>query len=142
MSIIIRKAIVDDASDVLQLNKEFNGEKAATLSSTIYSLTYNKQEIVMIAYNDSNPAGFICGITVKSVCYKSNHGHIGELFVAKKYRRMGIGKMLMLAMEDFFVKKGIGIVTLGTSISNTTAQKFYEQCGYLQKDRFRYRKHI
>lgn len=142
MDINIRNAAANDANDILLLVKEYKGENAATLLSITESLSNNNKEIVLIAYFEGIPAGFICAENVRNVCYQSNHGHIGELFVAEKYRKRGVGRSLMLAIEDLLKKEGIGVITLGTNIKNTTAQQFYEHCGYLRKDRIEYIKNI
>ena len=142
MRLIIRKATINEASDFWQLNKEFHGENAATIVSIKDSLTHNNKEIVMIAYYNGKPAGFVCGEISKSVCYMSDHGSIGELFVSGEYRRKGIGRLLIRSIEDIFKETGIKIVTLGTNVKNITAQKFYEECRYLKKDRIEYRKYL
>lgn len=142
MKITIRKATAGDARSLFELNQEFNGVNATTEDLVADALKNNYQEIVFIAFVDEQAAGFICGQVCRSVCYRTLHGEIGELFVSEKYRQQGVGKQLMNHMEEEFRKNQAVIVTLATSVQNKTAQLFYEHCGYTGKQKYIYRKNI
>ncbi|KAB8037557.1 GNAT family N-acetyltransferase [Silvanigrella paludirubra] len=55
---------------------------------------------------------------------------IGGLVVENKFRRFGIGKILMQEAEKWAMLKGCKSVLLATQIMRTDAQAFYEQIGY------------
>jgi len=142
MEIIIRKATASDAKALFELNKEFNGVNATTEELIIDSLNNNHHEIVFIAFINEQAVGFICGQICRSMCYRTVHGEVGELFVSERYRQMGIAKKLMNLMEEEFKINNALIVTLQTSVQNKTAQLFYEHCGYSGKQKYIYRKNI
>ncbi|MDR0288014.1 MAG: GNAT family N-acetyltransferase [Clostridiales bacterium] len=141
MDIQIRKAELSDAAALHMLNTNFNGD-CTTIELIIDSLQNNKQEIVLIAYANDKPAGFVCGEIHRSMCYKTKHGSVGELFVEEEYRRHGIATRLIQEVEDIFKKSGIITVDIATSVNNNTAQAVYSSCGYIGKTKMIYRKNI
>ena len=87
MDIRIKRAELSDINALYTLNKAFNGD-CTTEDLIIDSLLNNKQEIVLIAYADDNPAGFLCGQICLSMCYKTLHGEVGELYVDEEIRNV------------------------------------------------------
>jgi len=57
-------------------------------------------------------------------------GHIITLDVPEKFRRRGVGTMLLREMEDHFVFRGIQAVLLETSVENKSGIAFWEKHGY------------
>lgn len=142
MQIHIRKATAEDSKQLLILNEEFNGMGVTTEVLIVDSLINNKTEIVFIATINEHAVGFICGQICRSICHRTLHGEIGELFVSEEYRKNGIGRKLMSAMEQEFKENNALVVTLQTSVQNKVAQLFYERCGYIGKQKLIYRKNI
>jgi ribosomal protein S18 acetylase RimI-like enzyme len=141
MNILVRLVNISDAKNLYLLNKEFNGDHIATEEDITVSLL-NTKEIVMAALYNEDMLGFICGNISRSMCHKTAHGEIGELFVSERYRKLGIGRKLIEAMELYFKQNDISIVTLYTSNNNLIAQQFYKRCGYNEKQRIEYRRNI
>lgn len=56
-------------------------------------------------------------------------GHIDCLAVDEKYRHMGIGTKLMIALEDYLKSQGIFEMRLTVSVHNPAAIKCYEKIG-------------
>ena len=141
MDIRIKKAELSDAEALYNLNRAFNGD-CTTMELISISLCNNENEIVLIAYVDDNPAGFLCGEICHSMCYETLHGEVGELFVHEEYRKQGVAKRLISQIENEFKKVGICTVDIATSVENLSAQVFYAGCGYTGKTKFIYRKNI
>ena len=57
-------------------------------------------------------------------------GHIITLDVAEKFRRRGVGSMLLGEMEEHFVFREIEAVLLETSVENKSGIAFWEEHGY------------
>ena len=57
-------------------------------------------------------------------------GEITELIVSSKVRSKGIGKALMVKMEDYFKSKGCEYVIVDVFAYNDNAINFYEKHGY------------
>lgn len=141
MSIQVKQAKISDSAILHSLNREFNGE-CTTEELIIDSLQNNNKEIVLIAYVNDSPAGFLCGEICRSMCYKTLHGSVGELFVREEYRKQGVATKLIQHIEDEFRQMGIIIVDIATSVENHTAQAFYSSCGYNGKTKMIFRKNI
>ncbi len=59
--------------------------------------------------------------------------YIGELAVAPHAVRMGLGRRLLSAAEDWARQQGLRHLTLETAAGNTTAQRFYAALGYREE---------
>ncbi|WP_186404956.1 GNAT family N-acetyltransferase [[Actinomadura] parvosata] len=56
--------------------------------------------------------------------------YVGELAVAPHAVRMGLGRRLLSAAEDWARGQGVRHLTLETAAGNTTARRFYTAMGY------------
>jgi ribosomal protein S18 acetylase RimI-like enzyme len=56
--------------------------------------------------------------------------HISNLVVHPSYRRRGIGKGLMVAVEGAARRRGYGAITIGVDRGNNYARALYERRGY------------
>lgn len=56
--------------------------------------------------------------------------HLSQLLISKKYRRKGIGELLMKNFEDFSKKKKCHIAYLDASERHKEAINFYKKMGY------------
>ena len=110
-----------------------NNLKAST--NYIKQRILNKESTIFICYSKSlEAAGFVqlyetfdsLNINKKLILY--------DLYVDKKYRRLGIGRNLMSKAKDYAIKKRIKIVELSTGIYNKKAQSLYELLDY-KRDR-------
>ena len=57
-----------------------------------------------------------------------NEVHIGDLIIDEGYRRLGLGRRLVDAVEDAYRDKGYTVVTLSTF--GFQAPEFYKKIGY------------
>lgn len=56
--------------------------------------------------------------------------HITNIVVREKYRRQGIGELLLISLINLAMKLGAGLVTLEVRASNTAAQALYSKYGF------------
>ncbi|TDH28047.1 GNAT family N-acetyltransferase [Segetibacter sp. 3557_3] len=61
---------------------------------------------------------------------KNNLGKIGLLAVDPGYRNKGIGKRLLNAAENWFIKQGLSQAEVVTQLANKPACKLYESAGF------------
>lgn len=140
MDVVVRKAKIFDIPDLILLNDALNGY-GATYDSMKESLINSKNEIVFSAIVNYRVVGFICGIFWQSICYSDGfQGIIMELFVDENYRRKGIAKQLIQALEFEFINLGVREITLVTPITNIAGRGFYESCGYNDEKEMKYGK--
>lgn len=140
MDVVIRKPKSHDISGLIQLNDAFNGV-GCTVESVADALDNSMNEIVFCAVVNNMVVGFICGMYWHSICYSEGHqGIITELVVDENYRRNGIARKLIKALEDEFICVNVREVIIETSVSNAGGRAFYENAGYVGKTAMKYEK--
>jgi streptothricin acetyltransferase len=78
------------------------------------------------AFIDGKPVGQI--VVTK---YWNGYAFVHELAVDSRHRRLGIGKALLSAAQDWAVRNGQYGLMLETQDVNATACQFYERCGFV-----------
>ncbi len=94
------------------------------------SLIRDPSQYVLVARKGDAVLGFIHFSTRKTVIHPAPSGLIDELVVSRKYRRAGIGKLLMSAAVDKCRELGCCEVEVSTEKSNTRARRFYKSLGF------------
>ena len=62
----------------------------------------------------------------------TEEAHITNIAVQEKYRRQGVGELLLISFIDLATKLKARIITLEVRASNTTAQSLYYKYGFTQ----------
>ena len=113
-------------------DSHFPRERVEDLYATWLTLeTQGRASTVLIAVSeDDQPLGYI------SCHWDSDRrtGQIGLVGVGPVEQGKGIGRKLVLAALDWFETQGTREVTVVTQGSNLTAQRLYQQCGFLSRD--------
>lgn len=138
----VRIACIQDVPALFDMNERFNGPGSTTKELLADAIRHNSQETVLIAAIDGAPAGFCCVQFMKSMCYSVCYAEITELFVKEECRRQGVASALMACAEEAFQGQQIGGYQLFTGKTNTVAQRFYEQSGYVPSEERMYRKRL
>lgn len=128
--VFARTATIEDMAVLAQLNAEFNGssdtpEHLASRFSNPFCV-----EQILLAEVDGLVVGFAALRIVPYVLYSAPHGELTELFVQESYRRLGVGRTLLLLAEAIAKKKGVTELLILTDASNQAAQSFYKSMGY------------
>lgn len=61
---------------------------------------------------------------------------LNDLFVSERYRKNGVGKLLIAAAVAFAKSLGALRLTLATAVDNTPAQALYHSCGWKRDEQF------
>ncbi|MCD8028812.1 MAG: GNAT family N-acetyltransferase [Erysipelotrichaceae bacterium] len=131
MNIQIRECKITDAWAIYDLNTKELGydypenktqEKLATI------LDSNKDKIY-VAVIDNNVVGYIHASDY-DVIYAPHMKDIMEIAVNSSYRKMGIGKALLSAVEDWAINTGAYGIRLVSGATRMDAHEFYRHCGY------------
>lgn len=138
----IVKATSAMCEDVFLLNEEFNGPGCTTPEEMRTSLDKSRGEIVFIAYQGEEPAGFICGQVQRSVCYREPTGEITELYVRPSMRGRQLGAQLIRWLECALQTAGVRHIRLLTGHDNMTARHVYEKAGYTVENEVFYEKRL
>jgi len=139
---IFRLANVIDALELHKLNVLFNGIECNEIEIIKKTLENNNQEIIFVAEDNKRLVGFCCGQLSKSICYKSIHAEITELYVLEEYRKKGIAKNLIKSIEKEFISKGAGNVHILTNRENVIAQNIYKFYQYKETNTIELKKDI
>lgn len=78
-------------------------------------------------------AGFISLATVRpfvSCALVRTVGYIENCWVAPEFRRVGLGRQLVCAAEEWFGRQGLDFVELHYLSLNQAAAAFWQSCGY------------
>ena len=88
--------------------------------------------IFLVAEADGRLVGFLIGTIDQSVpIYRVvQFGCVRELWVDEKYRRAGVGRMLMNRAIERFLALGIPQIRLETAAVNEPARAFFTSCGF------------
>jgi len=118
--IVIEKMTVDDIDSVLKVEKDCFSIPWSK-DSFVRELVENELALYLVAKIANVAVGYI------GVWKIIDEGHITNLAVYSKYRKMGIGKMLVSELLSLCEKDGITSFTLEVRESNKHAQNLYKK---------------
>ena len=103
----------------------------AELEAATFSRPWGENELRMLT--GSMGVGFVALDTDRVVAFGGmmtvlDEGQIGSVVTSPDYRRMGIGRMIMDALEDFSRNNGIVFLSLEVRESNLAARELYRSC--------------
>jgi GNAT superfamily N-acetyltransferase len=131
VNVIIREANEKDAAAICKLSREglgYDYSLEKTQQKLINLLKECKHKI-LVAQLESDCVGYIHG-NIHSLLYCDEMINIMGIAVLERYKRNGIGKKLLEAIENWGTEMGVAGVRLTSGESRTAAHKFYEGCGY------------
>jgi ribosomal protein S18 acetylase RimI-like enzyme len=88
---------------------------------------------VLVAVDETGLAGVIT-VSVQRHFTGETDGYIGELAVASRAVRRGIGRALITAAETWAQERGLQHLTLHTGIANIQARHFYSALGFQEEE--------
>jgi GNAT superfamily N-acetyltransferase len=141
-SILIRKAIADDAIQLIELNKKYNGEEninkdIATVEKMLMSVG---NESVFVAVCGDSLIGFACVQVYRSFCYRRPALELTELYVKKEMRRQKAATLLIEEILKFAVQEDVLEISLGVNKYNKPAINLYKSMGLDEADHLVFRK--
>lgn len=97
----------------------------------------NKEAIIFVATITENETIIPVGFTLlyakfSSVGAKTNW-HIGDLYVARNFRKKGLGEKLLNTAIEFAKKDNASFISLNTANDNYNAQSLYETIGFTKR---------
>jgi ribosomal protein S18 acetylase RimI-like enzyme len=88
-----------------------------------------RSTVLIAEGTDGTLLGFI-SLKVTEDVTGSERGHVADLAVTETARRLGVGRALMNAGEQWSRDRGLTVVSLDVWSTNERAQAFYERLGY------------
>lgn len=137
---IIRHATMADSGALAELVTELGYRTSPDqMRDRLESILSKPEYSTLVASVDDGVAGFIGTVVRPSYEADGLYGQIMALVVAGQFRRRGIGRALIGAVEASLRRRGVTVVVVNTANHRTDAHAFYEGQGYRLTGR-RYRK--
>ena len=139
MDIKIRKVEIGDAEAVRDISAEGLGYccDLALVQKKIAGVN-EAREAVFVAETDGDVIGYI-HVERYDVLYFETMANVLGLSVLEAYHKMGVGKALLFAAEDWARQNNIKMMRLNSGMNRTDAHGFYEHFGYVsEKDQKRF----
>ena len=124
MEIIIRKMEEDDLDRIMEIEKDCFTTPWSR-ESFLIEITENLLARYLVAEVDGLVAGY------GGIWMIVGEGHITNIAVESKFRKLGIGKRLVEGLIKLSMAMGIESMTLEVRESNVAAQNLYEQYGFI-----------
>ena len=131
MDFQIRQCEIGDAEAVCELNAKEMGydyTKDKTEEKLKQLLKSNKDKI-FVAVVENIVVGYVHANDY-DVIYAPHMKNIMGIAVSSDYKKKGIGRALLSAVEDWAKKDGADGVRLVSGAARTGAHEFYRNCGY------------
>ena len=126
----IRTASLADADDIARLSAELGYPNTADqIRERLTVFTGRADYITLVAIVDNQMAGWIQGcalITLES----GLRAQIVGLVVAKEFRRCGVGRALVDAIEHWAVANGANVIVVRSNTQRAESHHFYPSVGY------------
>jgi GNAT superfamily N-acetyltransferase len=94
------------------------------------------ESVIFLAIVDGAAAGFTQLYPSFSSVSMQRLWILNDLFVDPSARRAGVARALLERAERWAAETGAKGLTLSTQITNATAQRLYEACGWVRDDEF------
>ena len=133
MEPIIRRALLDDATEIARLTNELGYSASASLISLrLAALAGHPQYFVAVAQvRPGTLAGWISAERRLSL-ESGEKVEISGLVVDRKQRRHGIGRSLLAAVERWTAECGLALLIVRSNIERPESHAFYLNAGYLR----------
>lgn len=135
----IRRAGVEDATDIARLLHDFNTEyddptpPVPILAKRIHELLAAESIVVLLA-GDEPAIGIALFRLRPSLWSNAEDVYLEELYVAPKHRGQGHGRALLQAAMDAAREAGADHFELTTGEEDKEARALYESCGFTNRE--------
>jgi ribosomal protein S18 acetylase RimI-like enzyme len=140
---MIQRATINDLNSLSELfdsyrifyKQESNFEGA---KSFLKERLVNDESVIFIAYDETNPIGFVQLYPTFSSVSMKRSWVLNDLYVNASARKKGFGEKLIKKAIEFAEETGAKGVSLETGNDNVTAQSLYEKIGFKKESNYFY----
>jgi len=139
VNLLIREAKPEDAPAVSKLFSELVifEEDLPFLAGQIDVFRADPNYYLAVACRENDVVGMAMAVLCQNICRQlSPFMLIENMVVSPDYRRQGIGRQIMLYLEDWARKNNCGFITLVSQHKRNNAHQFYQALGYAHDDGF------
>ncbi len=140
----VREIRSSDYNDIYLLNQDLNSKhsqfSAEKVKERIDYILKNTKDIIFVSEQNNEVIGYIHGSPYELLFADSEINVLGFV-VKEKYRKNGVGSMLIRHLEDWAINNRFSGIKILTHPSRVNAHRFYEKHGYIHtKDQKNYMK--
>jgi GNAT superfamily N-acetyltransferase len=130
MEIFIRRILKEDAANITALSHQlgYSLSPQQTLQN-IDAVMKNKDHDAFVAVNNNKVIGWI-GVAQSIQIEIPSYCEINGLVVDNKYRKHGVGKMLIEKAKQWGKEKGNNQLGVHCNVKRTEAHLFYQHLGF------------
>lgn len=135
MSLIIRKAKLEDKDEIFSLVKDFATSFKAEkdlFNESMNNLLESDSALVLVAEVDDRIIGYCLGFVHYTFYANGRVAWIEEIMVDENFRRKKVGEMLTNSFEEWAHSKNSRLVALATR----RAEAFYTSIGYEESAKY------
>jgi len=130
MTITVRRAKREDATEIARLNAAFNDLRATPEQIAAQIDACAGIETMFLAEVDGTVVGMASLRLLPNICDPIPYAELTELFVEEAYRRRGVGRVLVEQIEQAARLAGAEQLVLLTAFKNSRAHAFYHTLGF------------
>jgi len=131
MHVTVERATTSNLKQLLNIERECFTVEAYT-ERHIFDLLRDPKAVALLARIDCDVVGFIIGLVEDSK--NERLGHVVTIDVAFKYRRKGIGLILLNEIETILSQEGAKAIYLEVRADNKSAKQLYLKQGYREME--------
>ena len=139
----IRKMKLEDLDSVFELLNELYENKIeySKFAQKYKESLKDSNFYGIVAIKEYKVVGVLISRVINRLAKKKNILFIDDLIINKKYRNIGIGKLLIQNANTYAISKDCGALELTSMIQNVNAHRFYENNGF-EKKQYKFKKHL
>lgn len=139
----IRKMKLEDLDSVFELLNELYENKIeySKFAQKYKESLKDSNFYGIVAIKKYKVVGVLISRVINRLAKKKNILFIDDLIINKKYRNIGIGKLLIQNANTYAISKDCGALELTSMIQNVNAHRFYENNGF-EKKQYKFKKHL
>jgi len=104
--------------------------KPKTLKTKMEEVSKTKKHIILVAYDEELPIGYIIGYIDDKMKTGLFHGALGQIIVSNKYRGQGIAKNLWSILDKWLDKNNANVKWVTVLAGNKEAIGLYKSFGF------------
>ena len=130
---VVRTMTTHDVVVVAELAKQLGYDvETATVESALAKTT-DGTSVVLVAEGDESVTGWVHAFETVLLQYPHPFVEIGGLVVSDVERGTGVGRELMVAVEQWAISRGLWEIRLRSGSARTVSHAFYEHLGYVNE---------
>lgn len=128
---VVRRATIHDLDAICTLADQLGYPcSAEDMRDRMTAILSTPDQAIFVVHLPGQPAAGYIHVFKHTSLESGTVAEIGGLVVDRQYRRLGLGKALLLAAETWFREMNGSLIRLRSNIIREDAHRFYQEMGY------------